>query len=124
MNERARRPRILVVDDVEEDRVYLSAILSKAGYEVRSVSDAEEGLKEARQGRPALVVMDVQLPGISGLEATRRLKMDPLTARMPVIVVSAHDLNRKESREANYDAVLRKPVGEEDLLAMVAGLLG
>ncbi|MEO5511624.1 MAG: response regulator, partial [Longimicrobiales bacterium] len=117
MNEGVRGPLILVVDDVEEDRVYLSAILTKAGYEVRSVGDAEAGLKEARQGqpRPALVVMDVQLPGISGLEATRRLKMDPLTARMPVVVVSAHDLNRKESRDANYDAVLRKPVGEEDL---------
>src|SRR5687768_12749772 len=108
MTEAARRPLILVVDDVEEDRVYLCAIVEWAGYEVRSATDAEEGLKEARRGQPALVIMDVKMPGISGLEATRRLKSDPLTARMPVVIVTGHDMDRKEAREARHDAFLKK----------------
>ncbi len=119
----ADRPLVLVVDDVEEDRVYLCAILERAGFEVRIAVDAEAGLKEARQRGPALIVMDVQMPGISGLEASRRLKMDPLTARIPVIVVTGHEMNRKEAREARYDAFLKKPVQEKEVIATVARLL-
>jgi two-component system, cell cycle response regulator DivK len=69
------------------------------------------------------VIMDVQMPGISGLEATRRLKSDPLTARMPVIIVTGHDMNRKEAREARHDAFLKKPVVEQELRAMIERLL-
>lgn len=123
MNEARRRTLILVVDDIEDDRVYLRAVLEAAGYEVRVAEDAENGLQQARQAQPALIVMDVQLPGISGLEATRRLKSDPLTARTPVIVVTAHPLDRRDAREARYDAILHKPVDEKELTLYVERLL-
>ncbi len=123
MSDEVRPPVVFVVDDLEEDRVYLCAILERAGYEVRSCGDAETGLEAARRGKPSLIVMDVQLPGISGLEATRRLKMDPLTARIPVVVVTAHQASRKEAREARYDAFLTKPVDEAALIATVTLLL-
>ena len=123
MTEAARRPLILVVDDVEEDRVYLCTIVESAGYEVRCANDAEAGLKEARRGQPSLVIMDVQMPGLSGLEATRRLKSDPLTARMPVIIVTGYDMNRKEAREARYDGFLKKPVVHEELTTLIERLL-
>jgi two-component system cell cycle response regulator DivK len=67
--------------------------------------------------------MDIKLPGINGLEATRRLKSDPLTARTPVIVVTARGGERRSAAGARYDAFLEKPVSSEDLLETVNRLL-
>jgi two-component system cell cycle response regulator DivK len=114
---------ILIVDDVEEDRVYLRAVLEKAGRMVIEAATAEEGLQLARQQKPCLIVMDIKLPGINGLEATRRLKSDPLTARTPVIVVTAHAGERRSAAGARYDALLEKPVRSEDLTETVDRLL-
>ena len=124
MAEAAGRSLILVVDDVEEDRLYLRSMLEGAGFEVCVSMSAEEGLEQARQRHPLLIVMDVKLPGISGLEATRRLKSDPLTARIPVIVVTAHAFDRRHARDARYDALLEKPVRSEDLVTSIKRLLG
>jgi two-component system cell cycle response regulator DivK len=123
MKEALRRPHILVVDDVEEDRLYLRAVLERAGHEITEAVDAEAGLQQARQMQPVLIIMDVKMPGISGLEATRRLKSDPLTARTPVIVVSAHAVDRRQARESRYDALLQKPILESELVAVVKRLL-
>lgn len=115
---------ILIVDDVEEDRVYLRGVLEGAGRIVIEAKSAEEGLQIARQQQPSMIVMDIKLPGINGLEATRRLKSDPLTARTPVIVVTAsHAGERKNVVGARYDALLEKPVSSEELLATVNRLM-
>ena len=119
----ATRPLILVVDDVDEDRHVIQAVLEGGGYEVCTAIDAEIGLQLARQRRPSLVIMDVKLPGIDGWEATRRLKSDPLTARTPVVVVTAHTGERRRDRSARPSAVLLKPVGAEELLTTVSSLL-
>lgn len=123
MSDAAVRALILVVDDVEEDRLYVQSILENMGHEVCVAESAEDGLKMARQRQPSLIVMDVKLPGISGLEATRRLKSDPLTARTPVVVVTAHPLDRKHARDARYDALLHKPINEKEFAGYVSRLL-
>jgi two-component system cell cycle response regulator DivK len=122
MSTELRLPLILVVDDVEEDRMYLQSILEGGGYEVCSSENAEAGLWVARQRHPSLIVMDIVLPGIDGVEATRRLKLDPLTARTPVIMVTGQPLERR-TREARFDALLEKPVDGEVLLEHVRRLL-
>jgi two-component system cell cycle response regulator DivK len=119
----AAQPLILIVDDVEEDRLYMTAILEAAGYSVCIAENAETGMRLARQRQPVGIVMDVMLPGINGFEATRRLKSDPLTARTPVVIVTAHQLDRREARDARYDALLQKPVRDVDLCNELARLL-
>lgn len=121
--EHTESPLILIVDDVEEDRVYMGRMLEAAGYSVCVADTAESGLRMARQRHPALVVMDVKLPGISGLEATRRLKSDPLTARTPVVVVTGYAMERRKANDAHYDALLNKPLAEDVLCDTVARLL-
>jgi two-component system cell cycle response regulator DivK len=123
MTNEMRQPLVLVVDDVEEDSTWLRTVLERGGFDVCIAGTAELGLQMARQRHPALIIMDVKLPGISGMEATRRLKLDPLTARTPVIVVTAHPLERQSARDARYDVLLQKPVDEAALIENVNRLL-
>lgn len=123
MSNESNRPLILIVDDLAEDRLYLATILESAGYSVRVAEDAETGMRLARQVGPVCIVMDVMLPGINGFDATRRLKSDPLTARTPIVIVTAHQVDRREARAARYDALLQKPVADTELCKEVARLL-
>jgi CheY-like chemotaxis protein len=83
------RGTVLVVDDSELDRELVIALLDASGYEVLTAKDAEEGLQMATMHAPDLILMDIDLPGIDGFEATRRLKRDPRTSHIPVLAVSA-----------------------------------
>ena len=83
-------PRILLVEDNEMNRDMLSRRLERRGYEVLTAVDAESGLALIRSDAPALVLMDMSLPGIDGWEATRQLKADPATRAIPVIALTAH----------------------------------
>src|SRR5215470_559109 len=90
---RRRRPtRVLIVDDVEDNRRIYTMFLTAAGFEVRSAADGHEALARVHALRPDVVVMDLAIPGIDGWAVTRRLKRDPRTRSIPVIALTGHVL--------------------------------
>jgi two-component system, cell cycle response regulator DivK len=113
--------RILVVEDQEDNRRILRDLLTSADFEVIEAVDGEAGLSAAATHRPDLILMDIQLPGMDGYEATRRLKGDAALQTIPVIAVTAHTLNGVEdkARAAGCDAYISKPISPRQLLAKV-----
>src|SRR5512142_678276 len=84
-------PSILIVDDSPTEIHVLTSILTKHGFTVASVNNAEDGIKAAREMKPNLILMDVVMPGINGFQATRQLTKEPETAHIPVIIVTTKD---------------------------------
>ena len=111
------RKRILVVDDKWENRIILVNLLVPLGFEVNEASNGSEGLANAQEQRPDLIVMDRVMPGMDGLEVTRRIRGSTDLKDIPVIVssASAFDFNRKEAIWAGCTAFLAKPIQAEDL---------
>jgi CheY-like chemotaxis protein len=103
---------ILLVEDHEDNRIVYRTVLEHFGYTVLEAHDGEEGVRRAREDRPDLVLMDISIPKLDGWEATRALKSDPATARIPVIALTAHALpeDRARATEAGCDGYLAKPV--------------
>lgn len=101
-------------------------VLSKAGHEVLKAADAPAGIALARQRKPDLVLMDIQLPGMDGLEATRLLKADPATRAIKVVALTAFAMKGDEEkiRAAGCDGYLAKPYEHRALLAAVQSALG
>jgi CheY-like chemotaxis protein len=117
--------RVLLVEDNEMNRDMLSRRLQKKGYEVAVALDGEEGVAKARVEAPALILMDMSLPGIDGWEATRRIKADPKTKGIPVIALTAHALtsDRDQALAAGCDDFDTKPVEFARLLTKIENLL-
>jgi CheY-like chemotaxis protein len=117
---------VLVVEDNALNLKLVRDVLTHAGYRVLEAGDAERGIALARTERPDLVLMDVQLPGIDGVEALGRLRADPETASIPVAALTA--LAMKEDRErflsAGFDGYLEKPVSVPALPGQVEALIG
>ena len=111
--------RILVVEDQEDNRQILRDLLGNAGYEMIEAEDGEQALAQAAKHRPDLILMDIQLPLMDGLEATRRLKADPALRAIPVIVATSYALSGDEAkaRAAGCDAYVAKPYSPRALLA-------
>lgn len=129
MRETAPRPaakRILVVEDNELNMKLLNDVLEAHGYEVMSTGRGAEAVEWARQYRPDLVLMDLQLPDLSGLEATRRLKSDPHTRNIPVIAVTAFAMAGDEKRALDHgcNAYVAKPIVLRDFLNLIVGFIG
>jgi two-component system cell cycle response regulator DivK len=118
--------KILLVEDNEMNRDMLSRRLQKQGYEVVLAVDGEEGVAKAQSEAPALVLMDMSLPGIDGWEATRRLKAAPQTQKIPVIALTAHAMSddRQKALAAGCDDFDTKPVELPRLLSKIQALLG
>jgi CheY-like chemotaxis protein len=118
-------PRILLIEDNEMNRDMLSRRLVKRGYEVAIAVDGEQGLAMARSEAPALVLMDMSLPGIDGWEVTRRLKAAPETRGIPVIGLTAHAMagDRDKALAAGCDDFDTKPVELARLLEKIEALL-
>jgi CheY-like chemotaxis protein len=118
-------PKILLVEDIEDNRDMLSRRLNRRGYEVIMAVDGEQGIETARQALPDLILMDLSLPMIDGLEATRRLKADPVTQAIPVIALTAHAMSgdREKALEAGCDDYDTKPVDLPRLLGKMEALL-
>ena len=114
------RKRILVVDDSEDIRELYEIILRAEGYEVRSAATGERGFAEARRWRPDLVLLDVVMPGMDGLELLLKLRSDLATPIPPVIVCSGFDLTEEEALRRGAVRFLRKPTEDSDLLEAVA----
>ena len=117
--------RLLLVEDNEMNRDMLSRRLQKRGYEVLLAVDGEEGVAKAQSDAPALILMDMSLPGIDGWEATRRIKADAQTSRIPVIALTAHALtsDRDTALAAGCDDFDTKPVEFTRLLTKIENLL-
>jgi CheY-like chemotaxis protein len=118
--------KILLVEDNEMNRDMLSRRLQRRGYEVLTAVDGESGLALTRSDPPALVLMDMSLPGIDGWEATRRLKADPATRAIPVIALTAHAMagDREQALAAGCDDFDIKPIDLDRLLGKIEALLG
>jgi PAS domain S-box-containing protein len=119
------RRKILVVDDVSQDRAMLFDTLGTLGFEVADASNGEEALAVAARLRPDLIVMDLVMPVMDGWEATRRLRMSPTGAEIPVIAVSAIATAETQARvrEAGANALVGKPVEQSTLLEAIAAML-
>ena len=117
--------RILVVDD-EPDAVELIAFnLKGAGYEVATAGDGEEALSKARSLAPKLIVLDLMLPGVDGLEVCKILRRDPVTAAIPIIMVTAKSaaIDRVLGLELGADDYLTKPFSPRELVLRIKHLL-
>jgi two-component system, cell cycle response regulator DivK len=110
-------PSVLVVEDNDQIRELIQIVLRGAGYEVRAVGDAESALEIARSEHPGLLLMDVQLPGMDGLELARRLKADPATADIAILAVTAYAMesDQRKAREAGCDGYISKPLDVKTL---------
>ncbi len=104
--------RVLVVEDNEVNLELTVALLEQLGCAVVTAAAADEGLRRAAAERPDLILMDVQLPGLTGYDATRALKADPHTAGIPVVALTAHAMQGEEARAraAGCAGYLTKPV--------------
>jgi two-component system cell cycle response regulator DivK len=118
--------KILLVEDNEMNRDMLSRRLQRRGYEVVTAVDGESGLALTKSESPALVLLDMSLPGIDGWEATRQLKADPATRAIPVIALTAHAMagDREQALAAGCDDFDIKPIDLDRLLGKIEALLG
>ena len=103
---------ILIVEDNEKNRILARDMLESRGYETLETTTGEEGIRLAREHQPALVLLDIHLPGIDGIETFRRLRADPATAAIPVIAVTASAMpdDRAHIEEVGFDRYLSKPI--------------
>ena len=117
--------RVLVVEDNTSNLTLSTFLLESAGHEVLSASDAESGLALARAEQPDLILMDIQLPGMDGLEATALLKGDATTRAIPVIALTALAMKGDEQRirAAGCDGYIAKPLSYKEFLETVAAQL-
>ena len=112
---------ILVVDDHPTNLKLCKVMLSVDGYEVHTAADAEEALAMFDSVRPRLILMDLQLPGLDGLELTRRLKADPATRDIVVVALTAYAMQGDEQKalDAGCDGYIAKPIDTRLLAATV-----
>ena len=113
--------RILAIEDHAENRRILRLLLNSAGYELIEAATGEEGVAMAEKERPDLILMDIQLPGLDGYEATRQIKANPDLRHIPIIVVTSYALSGDDVKafEAGCDAYVTKPFVPRELLAKV-----
>jgi two-component system cell cycle response regulator DivK len=113
--------RILVIEDQEDNRRILCDLLTTRGYEIIEATTGLDGVSIAEKERPDLILMDIQLPGIDGYEATRRIKANPILHQIPIIAVTSYALSGDDAQalEAGCDAYVAKPFSPRALLAKI-----
>ncbi len=120
-----RKPCVLLVEDHEDTRELYAWIMRAAGWQVETATNGLEALVKASVTQPDVIVMDVNLPVLDGIAATRRLKADERTAHIPVVACSALDLTHSdEVVSAGFDELVAKPCTPEGLRDIVEKLVG
>jgi len=114
--------RILVVEDHPSNMLLIDTVLRRAGYEVLKAETAAEAIALARSAAPILILMDVALPGMDGLEATRILKADAATRGIPIVALTAHAMKGDEQKalQAGCDGYLTKPINTRALTRTIS----
>jgi two-component system cell cycle response regulator DivK len=117
---------ILIVEDNEKNMKLVRDVLQAKGYETLEAVTGEDGVKLAKEHHPELVLMDIQLPGINGIEALRQMRADPATASIPVIAVTASVMasDRRNITDAGFDGYVGKPLNLKEFLDAVARAVG
>ena len=117
--------RILVIEDQEDNRRIVRDLLTSKGYVIIEAVSGEDGIALATLHRPDLILMDIQLPGLDGYEATRRIKTDPALRHIPIIVVTSYALSDDDTKAfaAGCDAYVSKPYSPRKLLAKIREFL-
>jgi CheY-like chemotaxis protein len=110
---------VLVVDDDEVIRQLLASILTDEGYRVRSAGDAYQAIEEVSQATPGLLLLDLMMPGVSGVELLTRLRRDQRWQELPVILISAHPRLHEIAQELGARAALTKPFNVSTLVSQV-----
>jgi len=119
-------PLILVVDDAEDSREAMGYWLSAEGYRVATAKDGFDGMRKAASLHPDLILMDLNMPGMDGVETTRFLKRHGSTSNIPVFAVTGESVmdDRDRARRKGFDAVFMKPVNTQALSEEIHELLG
>jgi CheY-like chemotaxis protein len=117
---------ILIVDDNVQNLKLARVVLASEGFDVRTASNAEEALQLLRTVTPSLILMDIQLPGMDGLDLTRRLKTDPATRAIRVVALTAYAMKGDDEKAfaAGCDGYITKPIDVERLATEVSSYLG
>jgi len=125
MKEKAEPLTVLLVEDTEDNRFMMRRLLEMAGYQVIEAMNGEEAVKLARTESPHLILMDLSLPVIDGLAATRLIRKLPEFEAIPIIAVSAHDTSdfQSEAIEAGCNSYVTKPIDFNELEELIAQLL-
>ena len=118
--------RVLIVEDNAINMSLSTFLVQSAGYAVITASDAEAGIKRAREEVPDLILMDIQLPGMDGIEAIGLLKDDPSTRGIPIIALTALAMKGDEARirASGCDSYIAKPMRYQQFLAAIASVMG
>lgn len=120
-----KKPRILIAEDFEENRVALKLILKHTGFDVIEAEDGQQAVEAVRREEPDLVLMDISLPVIDGLQATREIRGAEKFERLPIIIVSAHDNEevRRQAADAGSSEYITKPIEIEELKRLIEDCL-
>ncbi len=112
---------VLIVEDNEKNMKLVRDILQAKGYETAEAGTAEEGIQLALARVPDLVLMDIQLPGMNGMEALKVLRSEPKTAKVPVVAITASVMtqDRKQIMDTGFDGFIEKPINLKEFLATV-----
>lgn len=113
--------KILCIEDNQQTQRMLTFLLTKAGFEVIAADDGRQGVEKAKAWRPALILVDMMMPGMSGSEVIRILRADPVTKDVPMLVLSAYDDEAliEEARAAGADDYLPKTISPTDLIQVI-----
>ena len=116
-----RTPRILIAEDFDDNRIALKLMLKLAGFEPLEAEDGQRAVDMVRLERPDLVLMDLSLPILDGLDATRAIRADAASRGLPIIIVSAYDSEdtRAQARQAGGTDYISKPIEFDTLKAMI-----
>lgn len=112
---------ILVIDDSVAERVNLRKVLEGAAINVMEAHDGENGIKAAKAQMPQLILMDVVMPGVNGFQATRAIKKDPVTAHIPIIMVTTKDRDpdRENAKDNGASGYIVKPISAQVVLSTI-----
>ena len=118
-------PRVLIVDDNAMNVTVAQVVLSADGFDIESAADADEAVHKIDLFRPDLILMDIQLPGVDGLELTRRLKAEPSTRQIVIVAFTAFAMQGDEEkiRAAGCNGYISKPIDVNSFAAQVRSLL-
>ena len=125
MKKKDEQVRVLLVEDTEDNRFMMRRLLEMSGYQVVEATNGEDAVKVARAESPRLILMDLSLPVIDGLAATRLIRKLPDCQRTPIIAVSAHDSSdfQLEAIEAGCNSYITKPIDFNELEQLIAQML-